>query len=244
MVGRRSAFAAAALLATFASQTRAQIFSLDESTRRFGLWSFEVGGQMAEPLGGFRSSIDRAWGFGGSVRRQFRSVPALRLRVDGAWLNYGNEKKTVPLSPTLNRVVVDMHTLNNIALVTGGPELALPAGPVRPYVHAFAGYSYFYTQSSADGNDGTGSFASSTNFDDGGWTKGWGLGVRIPASLKTAEAALDVGGRRTFNGVRTYLRHGDIVDQPDGSLLFTPRTTTADFWQYHIAISVTPRRGR
>lgn len=181
------------------------------------------------------------WGVGLSVRHHFRNVPAIGLRGDITWLNYGNENKTVPLSPTLNRVLIDMHTMNNIALATIGPELMMPRGPLRPYIYGFAGYSYFYTESSANDDNG-GSFASTTNFGDGGLTSGLGAGMRVPVAFRNVEAVLDGGARLTRNGMRRYLRRGDIIDQPDGSLLFNERVSTADFWQYHLGVSFAPRR--
>jgi hypothetical protein len=229
--------------ASFASIAAAQTFPLAPSSRgRAGEWIFDFGGQMAQPIGAFGSQVDRAWGVGGSVRHHFRGLQLLGLRADVAWLNYGNENKRVPLSPTVNRVLVDMHTMNNIALFTAGPEIMLTRGPIRPYAYAFAGFSYFYTETSAGDDGDGGSFARSTNFDDGGWAKGFGGGLRIPVALRAVEAALDAGARLTRNGERAYLRRGDILDQPDGTLQFTPRSTTADFWQYHVGLSFSPRR--
>ena len=231
--------AATAIISTTASS---QVFVVQPSSHRsVGPWMFDIGGQMAQPTGEFRSQIDRAWGVGGSVRHHFRGAPAFGIRGDITWLNYGNENKRVPLSPTINRVLVDMHTMNNIAVFTIGPELMVPRGPIRPYVYGFAGYSYFYTESSANDDNGGGSFASTTNFGDGGFASGFGGGVRIPIALKTVEAAVDGGARMTRNGTRNYLRRGDIIDQPDGTLLFTQRTTPADFWQFHLGVSFAPR---
>ena len=235
-----SALLAACILVSRPSA--AQIVMVEPSgPRPVSAWMFDVGGVMAQPIGDFKTQVDRAWGVGGSVRHHFRRAPALGIRADAAWLNYGNENKSVPLSPTVNRVIVDMHTMNNIALVTAGPELIVPRGPIRPYAYAFAGFSYFYTQSSASGDDNSGTFASSTNFDDGGLATGWGGGVRVPMLFKTVEAALDLGGRLTRNGVRSYLTRGDIIDQPDGSLLFNSRRTAADFWEFHVGLSFAPR---
>jgi hypothetical protein len=145
------------------------------------------------------------------------------------------------VSPTLNRVLVDMTTSNNIAVFSGGPELMVTRGPVLPYVHGFAGYSYFYTESSAGNDYEGGAFARSTNFSDGGLALGWGTGVSIPFTIRSAQIAIDAGARRTTNGVRSYLRRGDIQDQPDGSLQFTSRTTEADFWQFHLGASIALR---
>lgn len=222
------------------SVTYAQIFAL--SPVRQQMWSFDIGGQLAQPVGGFRANVARAWGMGGTMRYNVPRFSSLGLRADFAMLNYGNETKRVPLSPTLNRVMVDMTTSNNIALVTGGPELAIRHGWLQPYVYGFAGYSNLFTQSSAEDDDESGAFATSTNFSDGGLAVGWGGGVRMPLSFRSVDASIDLGARLTRNGPRRYLRPGDIRDLSDGSLLFTPRSTDADFWQYHVGMSFSPRR--
>ena len=240
-MSRRSLLLVAALTLVAADTADAQSFGFSPTYRRAGPWTFDVGGQMAQPIGVFNTNVDRAWGLGGSVRFHPRGSFPLGARADLGWLNYGNERKTVPISPALNRVLVDMNTTNNIAVATVGPELMLMRGPLRPYAFAFAGYSYFYTESSAgDDNDG-GSFASTTNFDDGGLALGYGGGLRIPLEFRSVEAALDLGTKLTRNGTRAYLRRGDIIDQPDGSLRFNDRRTTADFWQYHVGLSFSPR---
>ncbi|HMC53784.1 MAG TPA: hypothetical protein VKH19_01320 [Gemmatimonadaceae bacterium] len=212
------------------------------STRHTGPWSFDIGAQMAQPIGDFATQIDRAWGVGGTLRYRLPHASAVGVRGDLTWLNYGNERKTVPLSPTINRVLVDMNTTNDIAVFAAGPELAVSRGPLRPYAFGFAGYSYFYTATSVgdDNTDGS-AFAESTNYHDGGLSTGWGGGIRVPIVLRSAELAVDAGGRLTRNGVRSYLRRGDIVDQSSGSYIVNPRTTTADFWQYHVAISIAPK---
>jgi hypothetical protein len=237
MIRRLAAFFA---LASVAAPTlaAAQVFVLPrEAPERPGSWSFTMGGQMADPVGDFRANVGQAWGGGGTLRYIFRSIVPLAVRADAAFLNYGNETKRVPLSSTVNRVLVDMHTSNNIALITGGPELILLRGPVTPYVYAFAGYSYFYTETDARDDDWDGgSFANTTNFDDGGLATGWGGGIRIPLRLRSVNASIDAGARHTKNGVREYLRRGDIIDVP-GGFVTTPRTTVADFRQYHLGVS-------
>src|SRR5919106_4253674 len=146
-MSRRIVLALGLAGSVMADAANAQSFSFGPSSRRIGPWTFDVGAQMAQPVGDFSGQIDRAWGMGGSIRHHLRGRVPLGIRADFGWLNYGNERKRVPLTSTLNRVLVDMNTSNNIAAVTLGPELMLMRGPIRPYAHAFAGFSYFYTQS-------------------------------------------------------------------------------------------------
>jgi hypothetical protein len=244
MTRRRCLVALVSLVSVAAATSAAgQVFVLPyEAPERPGSWSFTIGAQMADPVGEFGRNVKEAWGGGGTLRYLFRSIAPLGVRVDASFLNYGNETKQVPLSSTINRVLVDMHTTNNIAMITAGPELILLRGPVTPYVYAFAGYSYFYTETDARDDDWAGgSYASTTNFDDGGWATGWGGGLRIPLRLRSVNASIDAGARHMKNGVREYLRRGDIIDVPSG-FVTTPRITRADFRQYHLGVSFSWRK--
>ncbi len=237
----RTAASSALLSLLLAPVASAQIFLSSTPAQRGG-WSFDVGAQMARPVGAFRANVDRAWGAGLTTRYSFGWLPALGIRGDLGFLNYGNERKRVPLSSTLNRVIVEQNTTNNIALITVGPELAVQAGPLRPYVYGFGGYSHFYTESSASDDDGNYAFASSVNFSDGGGTAGYGGGIRIPFRVRRTEVSIDAGARFTRNWTRSYLRPGDITDLADGSLVISERRTNADFWQFHLGASFAPRR--
>jgi len=239
----RSTIAAFLLSASLPAALDAQIFLSHSANRSTGGgWSFDVGGQMARPVGEFGANVKHAWGGAFAARYHFPRVPVLGVRGDIGFLNYGHERKRVMLSSTINRVLVDQTTTNNIALITIGPELALQSGPLRPYVYGFGGWSHFYTESSASDDRSGQSFASSVNFSDGGGTGGWGGGLRIPFRARSVDVSLDGGARFTRNWTRSYLRPGDITDQPDGSLVFNERRTAADFWQFHLGASFTPRR--
>ena len=235
---RRSALVVAfSIVAT--NVAAAQIFDAErrETFSRSG-WGVDVAFQVAQPVREFADNIDVAFGVGSSVRHHFSWFRPLGLRGDFAIMNYGNERQHVPLSSTVNRVTVEMNTSNNVLLAGGGPELAVMRGPVRPYVHGFLGYSYFFTESSAGYENGGGTFARSTNFSDGGFATGGGAGVRMPLRARSTEISIDGGARFMRNGVRSYLSEGDVIDRADGTLDFTPRTTNADFWVYYLGISL------
>lgn len=223
---------------------RAQGFFRASEMPRHIMFAVDVGPQLASPVGDFATNVSRAWGVGTALRLGVRGFP-VGLRADLAYLNYGNERKRVPFGPTVNRVQVKLNTSNNIALATLGPELAVRRGPIQPYVYAFAGFSYLYTQSSVGDDNGDGSgIASTTNFHDGGWASGWGSGLRIPLPFTKVQAAIDANARMTRNGVRSYLTRGDITDLPDGTLELNARRSAVDFWQFQVGASFAARRSR
>ena len=239
---RRSALIAVALAVAATDAAMAQVFVTERSAPARSGWGLDIAFQVAQPVHEFADNVSNAFGVGSSLRHHFSWFRPLGLRGDVAIMNYGNERQRVPLSSAVNRVTVEMNTSNNILLVGGGPELAVMRGPVRPYVHGFIGYSYFFTESSVGDDNGGGAFARSTNFDDGGFASGGGAGIRLPLRARTTEISIDGGARFMRNGVRTYLRRGDVIDLPDGTLQFTPRTTNADFWVYYLGMSLDFRR--
>lgn len=193
-------------------------------------------GIYGAPIGEFRDFVDQGWGVGIHGVLPLDAEGVIGLRADGAYLVYGHERKSACLSATVGcRIVVDVNTTNSIALAGLGPELSLPAGPIRPYVNARAGLAYIATTSSVQGTRTDEDFASTTNLDDVvfSWGAGGGLSVAFSRTV-----GLDLGVTWLDNGRARYLREGDIVDEPDGSIRFTPVRSDTDLVLFHVGLSV------
>jgi opacity protein-like surface antigen len=200
---------------------------------------------VAQPIGQFRDNVSSAFGGEGHVvlRRSEKSV--LGLRLEGGFLNYGHEHKRVPLSSTIgDRIQVDLNTNNNIALFGAGPQLMVPSGPIRPYVHGTAGFAYFFTESHVDGSDDTFAFAQTTNHDDAAFAYGGGAGVIIPLPVRRTLVSIDLGARYLNSGTVSYLKEGGIRDNSDGSITLSPSETKASMITYRVGVSVGLPGGR
>jgi hypothetical protein len=209
--------------------------------RDYGLPRSYVGaeGTFASPQGDFGNYIDNGWG--GGVHYLLRLDPDgwIGLRADASLLNYGHERQRVQLSNTVGgRILLDLTTDNNIALVGAGPQIGLPTGQFRPYVNGFVGVSYIFTESSVGGTSSGESFASTTNFDDASFAYGAGGGLYIPLSVRRNPVSLDLGVTYRHNGEAEYLRHGDIVDNPDGSVTLFPVRSQTNLLTLHVGVSV------
>ena len=178
-----------------------------------------VGGRLsiAQPVGEFKNYVNN--GFGGGRHLLLRVDPRgfLALRLDGGYLVYGHERKRVSL-PGAGRVQLDVTTSNNIVTYSVGPQLMVPTGPVRPYVNAFAGGAYLFTESSIGDADYDGDFASTRNFGDNVPSYGYGGGVFIPLAVRNTLVGIDLGARFMRNGFTRYLREGGVTDLPDGGV--------------------------
>lgn len=197
-----------------------------------GRWSAGAVLGASIPQGEFADFVDEGFLFGGHVAYALDPGGFLKLRLDGAYNQYGKEEFTVPLSRTVSRVFVDVNTTNNIGMLAVGPELTLAAGPVQPYAHALVGVSHFYTQSSVEGTSDRfffgrdDAFARSTNFDDTELGYAAGGGFRVPLSRSVA---VDVGVQYRLHGQTSYLREGSITEREDGTLDIDPIRSDADF---------------
>lgn len=198
-----------------------------------------AGGHLlyAQPRGSFAAVVDQGFGIQGYGVFNVDPVGIFGIRLDGGIINYGNEESTVPLSNTVQRVLVKVSTSNNIAMLGIGPQLTVPRGPVRPYVYATFGLGYFFTESSVKGNDSSNQpFASSTNFDDTTPAMTAGGGLIIPL-VRTV--ALDVGAEYRRHRQARYLSEGDIADNPGGGVTLNVRESDADLLVYRLGVTFT-----
>jgi len=205
---------------------------------------------IGQPLGEFRDYVRAGFGLDGFWRVGLDPDGWVSLRVDGAFLVYGQETNRVCLSATVGcRIQVDVTTSNSIVAAGLGPELAIPLGPTGGglYGGMSAGFSYFSTDSRVGGTQDPpdAAFASTRNFSDGGfaWTASGGL--RFPVTRGRTPVSVDLGVRRVGSGRREYLTRGDISERPDGSLEFNVRRSEADLllWRIGVAVGLGGRPG-
>lgn len=199
---------------------------------------------VAEPQGEFGDFVGTGYGLSlnGHFNPDRRS--GLGLRLEAGFVRYGHFRDPACFSATVGcRVLLDVVTSNDIFFGSIGPELIVPAGPVRPYVNAGIGFAYFNTSSRVQGYDYD-SFGHTTHFDD--ITLAWstGAGVLVQLSRGRTPLALDLGARYHGNGVADYLTERDIVDELDGSVTVYPRRGRTDLVTFQAGVSVGIGRDR
>ena len=233
----RASFLLAGLLLASASGLSAQEWA-DEPRDSRGRAGITVTYSRAQ--GEFADFVDDGWGVNLNYVYNLDPQGVFGIRTEGGFLVYGYERFRTPLSNTIGgRILVDVTTTNSIAFLGLGPQLTIPAGPIRPYVNGYAGFSYISTSSSVEGiyyDDEP--FASTTNFDDATLSYGGGGGVYIPLSRRGRTVALDAGVTYRVNGRAEYLTEGGIEDNADGSVTLYPIRSDTDVLQFHLGVSI------
>ena len=229
-----AALVAVSLAGTSAEAQRRRPASWDGGPSRFTL----VGDILvAQPKGEFATQLDTE-GFGANIGGIFRldREGLFSIRGDFGGMRYGSETLHVPYLPITGRVSLDVETTNNAVWGSIGPQVTVPAGPVQPYLNAAIGFMDLVTTTSVRGSDSNYEYASTNNSDD--VTSAWifGGGVYVPFGRQSSWK-LHLGARYFYGGEATYLKEGDIRDNPDGSVTLFPRTSRTDqvTWQAGVA---------
>lgn len=233
MTGRALFVLALAVLAVPGRQVEAQEGKYPPPRAHVGI-NFIAG----DPVGEFDQFVGA--GFGGNFFGRLPLDPRgiLSFRADLGLLVYGHESSRVCFDGVGCRVEADLNTFNNIFFGGFGPEISLPFPGIRPYAHAFWGFSYFTTVSSLDdGWDDHGSDYDTENYGDGTFSWGFGGGIEMALSGGRTPVALNMGFRYHENGRVSYLTEGDIVDNPDGSITLYPVHSEGNLVTYHVGVS-------
>ena len=189
---------------------------------------FGFSGIGGAPTGYVGQVVGSGWGLAGSLMWQPRGLP-LGLRSEATFLDYASESRDVPVPGTDGRITGELTTSNWIGRLAVGPQLTWGRGPVRPYVYATVGTSYFATTTSlSDDHTSCGDcdvVASDTNYSD--WTFSWSAGGGL--LLRTGRYGyLDVGVRYIGNGTVSWLAEGDLVEDAQGIAQPHPRRSQAN----------------
>jgi hypothetical protein len=197
----------------------------------------------ARPSGEFRQYVRHGYGLAGNIVFPVTVGSMLALRADAGFLIYGSERKRVCFGGGVGcRVQLDLTTTNDIMFLNVGPQLMLQRGAVRPYASGSLGFAHFGTSSQVEGSGDQQPFARTTNFDDTTLAWNGGGGLLIPLSTGRVPVLLDLGARYHANGRVEYLTQGDIQDNPDGSISFTPTRSQANLITFQLGVSVGGRR--
>jgi hypothetical protein len=205
---------------------------------------FSVGGDVviSQPKGEFARNAPNGYGFDGTGMFRIDPKGYLNIRADVGVVQYGRETQRVNF-PNTGRVSLDLETDNMIGFGAIGAQLQIPDGWLRPYANAAIAYTNFWTESSLSGTDNSFEAISTTNHSDGSHAWIFGGGLMIP--FGKSPAALNLGARYFYGGTATYLRRGDIIDNPDGTITLNLRNSKTDLvlWQLGVSFAI-PRTTR
>jgi hypothetical protein len=196
---------------------------------------FSVGGDftVSQPKGEFADNVPTGYGFDVTALYRIDRSGWLSVRADAGGNQYGHEH--IGLGFITPRVQLDLNTDNRFGFASLGLQLQFPDGWIRPYANAaYAGVDFF-TQSCVTANDDAYQDQCHTNHGDWAGAGVFGGGILIPFGKSLG--ALNLGARYHYGAKATYLRKGDITDNPDGSVTLNLHSSKTDLVLWQIGFS-------
>lgn len=222
-----------ACLFASASAAVAQVVPVYSAPSRFA-----VGADFAisQPKGEFATAgIPTGYGFDFTGLLNIDPKGWIALRGDGGSVQYGHEGGFIGY---YGGIPLDLTTDNKFAFGSLGLQLQFPDGPIRPYASGSYALVRFYTQSCISAEDNSIQDQCNTNHGDWAGAGVFGGGFLVPIGTSFS---INLGARYHYGAKATYLKKGDIVDNPDGSITMNVRSSKTDLvlWQIgiHYAIS-------
>jgi opacity protein-like surface antigen len=231
-LSRAALIAGAATLTGFPITSGAQLTV--PSSGQPALPRFTVAADLifVEPKGDLATYIGSGWGGNGTGLIRVEPQGVLHARFDIGMSRYGREHERIRTGGG----TYDLNTNNVIEWFGFGPQIAVPGGPLRPYVNAGVGLTRFRTTSTLTDAFDDFEYGSVDHASD--FTTGWmmGGGLYIPFRSRSP-VSLNVGARYHFGGEAEYLNEGGIQDNPDGSVTLTTNRSKTDFVLWQLGLS-------
>src|SRR6266550_2111835 len=205
---------------------------------------FSAGADFAisQPKGAFAENVPTGYGF--DLNGQFKLDPKgwLGIRVDMGGVQYGHEHIGLGFFGT-RAIELNLDTNNRIEFVGLGFQLQFPDGWLRPYASASYSGVHFTTESCVSNPDNLVEEVCRSNQGDWAGAGVFGGGLIIP--FGKSFGALNLGARYHYGAKATYLRKGDIIDNPDGTVTLNVRSSKTDLvlWQVGFSYNI-PQSGR
>jgi hypothetical protein len=200
---------------------------------------FSVGADftISQPKGEFANNVPNGYGF--DVTGLYRIDPAgwFSIRGDFGGDQYGHEHIDLGFLG-FSRVPLDLDTNNRFAFGSLGLQLQIPGGWFRPYANASYAAVNFWTESCVSASDQSVQDTCHTNHGD--WTSAGVFGGGLIIPFGKSLGALNLGAKYHYGGRATYLRKGDITDNPDGSVTLNVHESKTDLvlWQIGVTFAI------
>jgi hypothetical protein len=192
---------------------------------------FTVGADFAisQPKGEFAANVPTGYGFDLTGLFKLDQKGWIGLLAEAGGVRYGHEH--IGLGFFGPGIELDLNTDNRIEFGSLGLQLQFPDGWLRPYANASYAGVHLATESCVSNPDNLVEEQCRSNHGDWAGAGVFGGGVTIP--FGKSFASLNLGARYHYGAKATYLRQGDIVDNPDGSVTLNVRSSKTDLvlWQ-------------
>ena len=194
---------------------------------------------------------DDRYQIAGNVDAEFQAlrVDVRKVGADAFGILVGDVEKHAVIAMGLhfvvNRTCYDVSGSQVLQLMVACHERS-PVTTPQDGAFATYGFSWFSTQSSLSGvDDWDEELFETRHYGDFVGAARFGGGIRFRVGgHDRGSVSIDLGAEYNRNGVAEYLREGDILDHPDGSITIFPNRSEANYVTFRAGVQIGLGGGR
>ena len=202
-----------------------------------------------QPLREFGDNVQRGFGLDGFGTLGLDSQGIFSLKAELGYIRLNRKSEPFLASTGFGYIELESETTSGVLMLGAGPQLTVPAGPLRPYIGGTVGFARFATNTSIV----IPSYASNTGqketLDQQTVSSDFILSLTASGGLRFALPFFgrgvlgDLGVRWHRNGEAEYVSGEGVEYLGNGQVTITPTRSEADFLVYRVGIVFPLGRG-
>jgi len=226
----------ALLLLPFAAQAQAR-------------YTVGLSGLYGQPLGPFADNVRHGFGLDGMGTLGLDTRGIFSLKAELGWIRLDSKSEPFIVNTGFEFLELESETTSGVLMLGAGPQLAVPFGPIRPYVGGSVGFARFATNTAIKISADQTNTGQEETIDDQTVSSDFILslaasgGIRFELPFMGRGILGDLGVRWHRNGEAEYVSSEGVVYNGSGQPTITATRSDADFLVYRLGIVIPLGRG-
>ena len=208
-----------------------------------------LSGLYGQPLGPFADNVRRGFGLDGMGTIGLDSRGIFSLKAELGWIRLDSKSEPFIVDTGFEFLELESETTSGVLMLGAGPQLAVPFGPLRPYVGGSVGFARFATSTAIKLSADQSNTGQEETIDDQTVSSDFILslaasgGIRFELPFMGRGVLGDLGVRWHRNGEAEYVSSEGVVYNGSGVPTITATRSDADFLVYRLGIVIPLGRG-
>ena len=214
------------------------------ATQAQARYTVGLSGLYGQPLGPFADNVRHGFGLDGMGTLGLDSRGIFSLKAELGWIRLDSKSEPFIVNTGFEFLELESETTSGVLMLGAGPQLAVPFGPIRPYVGGSVGFARFATNTAVVvPADQSNTGQRETIYDETvssdfilSLTASGGIRFELPFLGRGILA--DLGARWHRNGEAEYVSSEGVQYNGSGTPTITPTRSEADFLVYRLGIVI------
>jgi hypothetical protein len=208
-----------------------------------------ISGLYGQPIGPFADNVTRGFGLDGMGTIGLDTRGIFSLKAELGWIRLASKSEPFIVNTGFEFLELESETTSGVLMLGAGPQLAVPFGPIRPYVGGSVGFARFATNTAIKISADQTNTGQEETIDEQTVSSDFILslaasgGIRFELPFMGRGILGDLGVRWHRNGEAEYVSNEGVVYDGSGRPTITATRSEADFLVFRLGIVIPLGRG-